>query len=61
MSGAETIERALELAADGKHRSLEDIRRTLRREQRENIDEHLAGASIKAQIKMLILKANDEV
>lgn len=60
MSAVETIQRALKLAADGKHRSIEDIRRSLVREKHERIDGHLSGPSIRAQLKALILKAHGE-
>lgn len=57
MSAIDTIERALELAADGSHKSLTDIRKTLHREQFDGVDQHLAGSSIKAQIAKLIERA----
>lgn len=43
------IERAFQLASDAT--SIEDIRRTLRREGYSNVDAHLGGASIKAELK----------
>jgi hypothetical protein len=43
------IERAFELARD--HTSVDDIRKVLRKEGYANIDAHLAGASIKADLK----------
>ena len=43
------IERAFELAPDAS--SLEEIRKTLRREGYSNVDAHLGGASIKADLK----------
>lgn len=43
------IERAFELARASDN--LDDIRRTLRREGYANVDAHLAGASIKAELK----------
>ena len=43
------IERAFELAPT--HENLEDIRRILRREGYSNVDAHLGGASIKAELK----------
>lgn len=57
MSAADAIERALQLAASGKYSNLEGIRRTLVRENYEDVDQHLAGASIKAQIKALLAKS----
>lgn len=61
MSAVETIERALQLAASGKHRNVEEIRRTLSREKYEDVERHLAGASIKTQLKSLIEKAQGGV
>jgi hypothetical protein len=43
------IERAFQLAADST--SIDDIRKTLRREGYSNVDAHLAGSSIKAELK----------
>ena len=43
------IERAFQLARGSAN--LEHIRKTLRQEGYSNIDAHLAGASIKAQLK----------
>jgi hypothetical protein len=43
------IVRAFELARDGT--SIDDIRKRLRREGYSNVDAHLAGASIKADLK----------
>ena len=43
------IERAFELARGST--SIEDIRKALRREGYSNIDAHLGGASIKADLK----------
>ena len=42
------IERAFQLARDS---SLEEIRKTLRKEGYANVDAHLGGASIKADLK----------
>ena len=42
------IERAFQLARDF---SLEEIRKTLRKEGYANVDAHLGGASIKADLK----------
>lgn len=52
-TGAATtvIERALELAGDGRHRSLADIRATLKAERRVNAAPHLAGRSINQLIR----------
>jgi len=43
------IERAFQLAGDS--HSIEDIRKALRQEGYSNVDAHLGGASIKAQLK----------
>jgi hypothetical protein len=43
------IERALQLARGTGN--VEDIRKTLRREGYSNVDAHLCGASIRAQLK----------
>jgi hypothetical protein len=43
------IERAFQLARGSDN--LEDIRKTLRREGFSNVDAHLSGASIKADLK----------
>ena len=43
------IERAFQLARDST--SVDDIRKVLRQEGYSNVDAHLAGASIKAQLK----------
>ena len=43
------IERAFQLAPEST--SVDDIRKTLRQEGYSNVDAHLAGASIKAELK----------
>jgi hypothetical protein len=43
------IERAFQLARGSTN--IDEIRKTLRREGYSNVDAHLAGASIKAQLK----------
>jgi hypothetical protein len=43
------IERAFQLARDSN--SVDDIRKVLRQEGYSNVDAHLAGAAIKAQLK----------
>ncbi|GAA3898837.1 hypothetical protein GCM10022276_17200 [Sphingomonas limnosediminicola] len=43
------IERAFQLARESNN--LEDIRKALRQEGYSNVDAHLGGASIKAQLK----------
>ena len=49
MPTVNVIERAFQLARGST--SLEHIRKTLRQEGYSNIDAHLAGASIKAELK----------
>ena len=55
-----TIERALELASDGKHRTLDDIRRTLQTEHYDAIHASLAGRSIQDQITARLKAAKSE-
>ena len=49
MQSQNIIERAFELARAST--SIEDIRKTLRREGYSNVDAHLGGASIRADLK----------
>jgi hypothetical protein len=49
MRTPDIIERAFQLASD--LTSLEEIRKVLRSEGYTNVDAHLSGASIKAQLK----------
>ena len=49
MQTHDIIERAFQLASDST--SVDDIRKVLRQEGYSNVDAHLAGASIKAQLK----------
>ena len=51
MDGPHIIERAFQLARASK--SIDEIRRVLRQEGYSNVDAHLAGASIKADLKKL--------
>jgi hypothetical protein len=51
MDGPHIIERAFQLARASN--SLDDIRRMLREEGYSNVDAHLAGASIRADLKRL--------
>ena len=44
------VERAFELAREGRCRSVDDIRRKLKAEQFENVDGHLSGGTIKRQL-----------
>lgn len=52
-----TIERAFEVASSGECRTLDELKRRLRREQLEAVDFHLAGKSIKAQLNALMTSA----
>ena len=56
MSGA-TIERAFQLARSGECRTLDDLKRRLRRERCESVDFHLAGKLTKAQLTALMAAA----
>ncbi|MEO6313003.1 MAG: hypothetical protein ABIO47_12155 [Sphingomicrobium sp.] len=47
-----TVERAFQLAPSC--RSIDEIRAKLRREQCMSVEEHLTGASIKAELKKLL-------
>lgn len=49
-----TLERAFELAREGRCHSVEDIRKTLSREKYDNVQAHLAGPAIAKQIRALI-------
>jgi hypothetical protein len=46
-----TIERAIQLARTSSCTSIDDIRKSLRREGYSGIDEHLAGSSIKKTLQ----------
>jgi hypothetical protein len=54
MQTANIIERAFELARAST--SVEEIRKALRQEGYSNIDAHLAGASIKAELKKQFIR-----
>jgi len=56
MSGA-TIERAFQLARSGECRTLDEIKRRLRRERFDSVDFHLAGKLTKAQLTALMAAA----
>jgi len=51
------LERAFELAGTGACRSMVDLRQRLRREQLTQIDAHLGGKLIKAQLVKLMDEA----
>jgi len=55
-----TIERAFEVASSGECRTLDELKRRLRREQLEAVDFHLAGKSIKAQLTELMARAREK-
>ena len=50
MTQTTTIERALQLAREGRCRSVEDIRRKLKAEGFDMVDSHLAGGTLKRQL-----------
>lgn len=54
---SDTVARALQIAREGKCRSVEDIRRRLASERHENVDAHLGGAAIRKQLRNLIQAA----
>jgi hypothetical protein len=49
-----TVERAFELARDGKHRSVDDLRRQLIAEQHSSIDLHLGSRTLRKQLRALL-------
>jgi glycosyltransferase involved in cell wall biosynthesis len=49
-----TIERAFELAREGRCHSIDDIRRALTHENYDNVQAHLAGPAIARQMRLLI-------
>lgn len=52
-----TVERAYQLAREGKCRSIDDIRSTLTRERHDSVQAHLSGASIKRDLMRLCKEA----
>lgn len=54
MQTQNVIERAFQLAPSAS--SIDEIRKTLRQEGYSNVDAHLAGASIKADLKKRFVK-----
>lgn len=50
MSNMTTVERAFELAREGRCRSVDDIRRQLKAERFDSVEGHLAGGTIKRQL-----------
>jgi hypothetical protein len=57
MQNETTLERAFALARSGRFASLDDIRRTLKREGYDQVESHLAGPSIGRQLKELCREA----
>ena len=57
MTAQSTLERAFDLARSGECTSVEDIRRQLKRERFDQVEAHLAGASINRQLRALCDKA----
>ena len=51
------VERAFELARTGRCRTVDEIRKRLARESYVAVDAHLAGASIRRQLKALMRDA----
>lgn len=52
------IERAFQLAREGRCRSVTDIKRTLKAERFDGVDAHLSGSSIAQQLKTAMQKAS---
>ena len=52
-----TIERALQLARSGKCLTVTDVRRTLKQERYDAVEDSTAGMAIQAQLKAAIEKA----
>jgi hypothetical protein len=48
-----TVERAFELARSGSFRTIEDIGRQLKQEQRDSVDAHLSGGSIRKDLRQI--------
>ena len=48
-----TVERAFQLARAGEHRGVHEIAAALKRERHESVDAHLAGPSIRKDLKRL--------
>jgi len=51
------VTRAFELARTGQYRTLEEIRRRLRQEKFESVDQHISGKSLGDQLKALMREA----
>lgn len=57
MQSPSTLERAFALARSGTCSSLDEIRRTLKRERYDQVEAHLAGSSIGKQLRALCEEA----
>lgn len=57
MSDHSTLERAFQLAKSGRFSSVADLRRQLKAENYPSVEEHLAGGSIRRQLKDLIVQS----
>lgn len=58
MTQPNIVERAFAIAREGGARSIEDIRRKLKAERYESVENHLAGPSIQRQLKKMLAEAN---
>jgi hypothetical protein len=54
LSTVSAVERALDLARSGTVRSVDDIRRTLKKEGCDGVDSHLASHNFKKQLRAAI-------
>jgi hypothetical protein len=54
------IERALELAGDGRHRSMSDLEIRLKQEGFDQVYEHLRGAGIRQQLRQAMANARKQ-
>jgi hypothetical protein len=54
MNDHDTVARAFALARDSSCRSVDDIRRQLSAERYSSVEAHLAGATIRKQLKALL-------
>jgi hypothetical protein len=57
LTDVSTIERAIELARSGSCTTMEDIRRSLKREGADGIEQHLASGTLRKQLKALMTSA----
>jgi hypothetical protein len=51
---ADTVQRAFELARSGECATVADVRKRLRSEQRDQVDSHLSGRSIRTQLRQIL-------